>query len=237
MELNNDFCRTLSLLRKEKGVSQREAAKALGISQALLSHYENGAREPGLAFVRKACDYYKVSADFLLGRSMSREGTTIGAEELYDASAEKGNVLRGSITATLNKKLLVNSVDVLFDLLGKVGSKAAIQAGADYLSSAVYQLFRNLYRASGVKDEAFFSITATHFDAGCVNADMNFSEADYLDALVAQVKEKGKESFPVINNDALAQAYPSSYQSLLQIVHTTGERVNYNLENRWKGKR
>ena len=46
-----DFSRTLSLLRQEKGVSQRKAAAELGISQALLSHYENGIREPGLAFV------------------------------------------------------------------------------------------------------------------------------------------------------------------------------------------
>ena len=89
MEPNQDFSRTLSLLRRERGVSQRVAAKDLGISQALLSHYENGAREPGLAFVRKACDYYHVSADFLLGRSMSRDGTTIiEPEELYDASRE-----------------------------------------------------------------------------------------------------------------------------------------------------
>jgi transcriptional regulator with XRE-family HTH domain len=237
MEANRDFARTLALLRREKGVSQRSAAKELGISQALLSHYENGAREPGLAFVRRACDYYHVSADFLLGRSMDREGTTIGTEELYDASAEKGNVLRGSISATLNKKLLVNSVDVLFDLLGRTGSKEAIQAAADYLSSAIYRLFRHLYRASGTQDEGFFSITPTHFQVGCAGADMTYSEADYLDALNQQVKEKGKESFPAMNNDALAQSYPGPYQSLLQIVHTTGERVNYNLENRWKGKR
>ena len=32
-----DFSRTLSLLRQEKGVSQRKAAGELGISQALLS--------------------------------------------------------------------------------------------------------------------------------------------------------------------------------------------------------
>ena len=64
-----DFSRTLSLLRQEKGISQRKAAAALGISQALLSHYENGIREPGLAFVCKVCDFYRVSADFLLGRT------------------------------------------------------------------------------------------------------------------------------------------------------------------------
>ena len=34
----------------KRGVSQRQAAQALEVSQALLSHYENGIREPGLAF-------------------------------------------------------------------------------------------------------------------------------------------------------------------------------------------
>ena len=60
---------TLSLLRRERGLSQRQAAGALGVSQAQLSHYETGAREPGLPFVCRACDYYGVTADYMLGRS------------------------------------------------------------------------------------------------------------------------------------------------------------------------
>lgn len=64
----------LSALRKEKHTSQRTAAQALGVSQALLSHYENGVREPGLEFVVNACSYYGVSADYLLGRSDLRYG-------------------------------------------------------------------------------------------------------------------------------------------------------------------
>ena len=43
----SDFSRTLALLRREKKISQRTAAADLGVSQALLSHYENGLREPG----------------------------------------------------------------------------------------------------------------------------------------------------------------------------------------------
>ena len=66
------FHETLAGLRSERGVSQRQVAADLGISQALLSHYENGAREPGLAFVCRVCEYYGVSADYLLGRSESR---------------------------------------------------------------------------------------------------------------------------------------------------------------------
>lgn len=232
MELNNDFSRTLSLLRRERNISQRIAAADLGISQALLSHYENGAREPGLAFVTKACDYYHVSADFLLGRSMDREGTTIGTEELYDASNEKGNVMRGSLTAMLSKKLLVNSLDMLFDLLGKTGSKEAITAASNYLSDAIYKMFRHLYRASGTQDESFFSISSRHFLAGSTNADMIYAEADYLDALSEQVKAKGKDVIPSMNNDALARSNPAAYQSLLQIIHNTGARVNESLDRK-----
>ena len=44
----------LSSLRKEKGLSQKEAAAGLGVSQALLSHYENGIRECGLDFLCRA---------------------------------------------------------------------------------------------------------------------------------------------------------------------------------------
>ncbi len=68
-----DFPRMLSRLRQEKGVSQREAAASLSVSQALLSHYEKGSREPGYAFLIRAADYYSVSADYLLGRIAQRE--------------------------------------------------------------------------------------------------------------------------------------------------------------------
>ena len=85
--MNPEFPRTLSLLRQEKGVSQRTAASALGISQALLSHYENGVREPGLAFVVKACDYYGVSADYLLGRTDEPGGAAL-RERLRSLSKE-----------------------------------------------------------------------------------------------------------------------------------------------------
>lgn len=66
--MNRMFSSTMSALRKKRGLSQRKVAGDLQISQALLSHYENGAREPGLDFVCRACDYYGVSADYLLGR-------------------------------------------------------------------------------------------------------------------------------------------------------------------------
>ena len=67
--MKRTFASTLAELRRISGLSQRQVANDLKISQALLSHYENGAREPGLNFVCRVCDYYNVSADYLLCRS------------------------------------------------------------------------------------------------------------------------------------------------------------------------
>ena len=222
--MSSDFSRCLSLLRQEKGISQRAAAKELGISQALLSHYENDVREPGLAFVTKACNYYNVSADFLLGRTLSRDGTTIAAGELYDYSTEKDNVLHGSIMATLNKKLLVNSIGVLFDLLGKTGSREAIRAASNYLSSAVYSVYRQLYHANPANNPDFFSVSQRHAQTGLAQADMELSRVELEDALAQHVKEKGK--MPEMDHTALARDYPVLYQSMLQLIHNSGERMN-----------
>lgn len=229
--MHSDFSRCLSLLRQEKGISQRAAAKDLGISQALLSHYENGVREPGLAFVTRACDYYNVSADFLLGRTLTKDGSTIvSPEELYDYSSEKDHILHGSIVATLNKKLLANSISVLFDLLGKTGCKGAIKGAAEFLSTAIYTLFRYLYRAEGVQNEDFFAVSATAFLSGTAQADLIISQSMYVQALDEHRKEKG--TFPPMNHDALVENYPGAYQSLLQIIHNTGGRITATQEHR-----
>ncbi len=82
----NRFCDILADLRKRKGVSQRRAAADLHISQALLSHYENGAREPGLPFVCRACDYYGVTADYILGRSVDAGTNAPGTAALREVS-------------------------------------------------------------------------------------------------------------------------------------------------------
>ena len=68
------FAGVLSQLRKERGISQKKAASDLGVSQALLSHYEKGIRECGLDFVIKCSEYYGVTTDYLLGVSDSRMG-------------------------------------------------------------------------------------------------------------------------------------------------------------------
>ncbi|MBQ3565876.1 MAG: helix-turn-helix transcriptional regulator [Oscillospiraceae bacterium] len=66
--MNSEFPKIITMQRKQRKLSQKQVAADLGISQALLSHYEKGIRECGLDFVVKIADYYNVSCDYLLGR-------------------------------------------------------------------------------------------------------------------------------------------------------------------------
>ena len=222
MASSTEFSARLSLLRQERGVSQRTAAKDLGISQALLSHYENGVREPGLAFVVRACDYYHVSADFILGRTLSRDGAMLSEEDVMNA-ADQGSVLRGSVLALLNAKLLAGAEGVLFELLGKLGSKDAIHAAAAYLGNAVYTLYRRLYRTAG-GNEAWFNLEAETFAGGVAPADMALSEARYARAL-RQLREE-KAEFPDLTDTGLAQAFPGRNQSVTQVLHGADSRLS-----------
>ena len=222
MASTSEFSRTLSLLRQERGVSQRTAAGDLGISQALLSHYENGIREPGLSFVVKACDYYHVSADFILGRTLSRDGSMLSSEEVLGA-AEPGNILQGSGLATLQSKLLAGAVGGLFGLLGKLGDKTAINAAAAYLGGAVYQLYRHLYRAAGA-NEAYFALDPAACTMGTADADMKLEEVRYARALRAQAAKKAE--FPDLSPEALTSNYPGRCQSLTQVLSTADARLN-----------
>ena len=100
------FSQKMSELRKARGLSQRRAAGDLGISQALLSHYENGAREPGLEFVCRACRYYGVSADYILGLA----GESGGSRAQSEAFASVVSELR-SLTERAEKTLLTYNKD------------------------------------------------------------------------------------------------------------------------------
>lgn len=116
--MNGAFSETLSKLRQARGVSQKVAAAQLGVSQALLSHYENGIREPGLEFVCRACDYYGVSSDLLLGRTGK------------DGPNQDGS---GSIQL----RLMADSVGIMAELMQRLEEPESRSAAWDY-ASVVY---------------------------------------------------------------------------------------------------
>lgn len=125
--MNSDFPMIISMLRKERRLSQKQVAADLGISQALLSHYEKGIRECGLDFLVKTAEYYDVSCDYLLGRTPNRNGQQ--AQPVNIPDAELPTVEPGSnMVAMINKKVVMNTSAVIFDILDKLGNKKLTNA-------------------------------------------------------------------------------------------------------------
>lgn len=63
---------TLAILRKEKGLGQKQLAALLNISVGTVSNYENGVHSPDLATLCKLADFFHVTTDYLLGRTEYR---------------------------------------------------------------------------------------------------------------------------------------------------------------------
>ena len=227
--MNADFPRILTLLRKEKGISQKTAASHLGISQALLSHYEKGIRECGLDFLVRTANYYGVSCDYLLGRSPDRNGTTLTVEDIPEPDAVgKENVMHGSILPVLNKKLIANSMSILFDLLQKSKNKALIQEVSSFLMLAVYRVFRIVYSANPKNQNGLFTVpkqVASHYAAAAMAvSEANAAAVASGDALEGQEPLKEVESL-AITSESLNQTYPMFASSLMNLIQNSESKI------------
>ncbi|MBQ8404546.1 MAG: helix-turn-helix transcriptional regulator [Clostridia bacterium] len=56
-------------LREDNDKTQKEIADLLRTSQTMYARYERGANELPIHHLLKLCDYYGVSADYILGRT------------------------------------------------------------------------------------------------------------------------------------------------------------------------
>lgn len=227
--MNEAFPRVLCLLRKEKGVSQKNAAEALGISQALLSHYERGIREPGFSFLCACADFYGVSCDYLLGRSPDKTGSRITVEELPEDDPRSRERGQGGILPILNKKLIVNSLQILYDLMGRAGCKALVTEVSSFLMLSVYRAFRVLYAANPHNQSTLFSVSPHLYDA--------YADAASRSALArASALASGQpvpEELPLedpskltITNDSLTSEYPLYASSLLNLVINAEAKIH-----------
>ena len=71
----------------------------------------------------------------------------LSAEDLPNPDKMKDNIYHGSVLPTMNKKLISNSLNVLYAKIGQCHSKALTTEVSSYLMMAVAKMFRHLYSA------------------------------------------------------------------------------------------
>ena len=64
-----DYVQRIRNLREDSDKTQAEIAEILGTSQTMYARYERGANELPLRHLITLCEYYHVSADYILGLS------------------------------------------------------------------------------------------------------------------------------------------------------------------------
>ncbi len=228
MSGNTSFSRILTLLRKERGLTQKEAAANLGISQALLSHYEKGIRECGLDFVVKAAEFYGVSCDYLLGRSPDRSGLTLSVEDIpEDINDPDDSRYRGSLLPVLSKKLLINSLSILYDMLLRKPDKDLVSEITNYLNASVYKMFRMVYSSCARNQDKLFSIPEKLY-TGYMDASMSKSEAELRDILSQQpVKHEAVDTNEFqTSSEKLSNEYPQLASSLFNLIQQSEKKAN-----------
>lgn len=52
---------------KSKGISQTEASKMLGVEVGALNHWLIGRRQPNIDVIKKFCDVFETTPNFLMG--------------------------------------------------------------------------------------------------------------------------------------------------------------------------
>ncbi len=72
-EVNNVIGLRIKSLRKKENLTQKQLAEKIGVSQRMIGYYESEERFPPHDVLSKLADCFSVSADYLLGRSVTDE--------------------------------------------------------------------------------------------------------------------------------------------------------------------
>lgn len=78
----------MSILRKAKGLTMRDVAKALGLPYTTYVNYEKGDREPSSEILIAIADYYNTTVDYLIGKTSSPMAYYPDADTSPDSSID-----------------------------------------------------------------------------------------------------------------------------------------------------
>ncbi len=214
--MSKSFGNTISYLRKEKGLSQKQASEDLGISQALLSHYEKGIRQCSLDFTVKLADYYNVSCDFLLGRT---------AERNYNSKNEHiNNENQKPMLENLNSRVIMDSIEFVFRILSHINQREITRDTSEILMIEIYAIIRNLFKINPKNNEEFFSTSNKNFDLQCISMSQlrKFHLNERIDELSKSRKFSNKVeiSYNIINDE-----YSDIARSVLNLIHSTEKQI------------
>lgn len=223
--MENNLPVIIARLRSERKITQKKAAADLGISQSLLSHYENGIRECSLDFLCRAADYYGVTTDYLLGRTASRDrcGSACGTDAYENFEKEKCLYINAAKIRTPTRKEIFDALDMIFDIVKAAGCENLEAEAALYFSLGIYKLYRAIYDKDDVDPENMFTLPG--FVARGESAAMLILLEQRITAHIHGENidgTNGVESPELLKTDGknIKERYPQAAKSLKKILNS-----------------
>ena len=96
----------LKTLRAKNGVTQRQLAEAIGVSQQSINKYENQNIEPDISTLIAMAEYFNTTVDYLVGR------TELSDEPVYslNLTGEEINLVNNYRTLSPKEKESINLI-------------------------------------------------------------------------------------------------------------------------------
>ena len=206
------FSSRLKKLRGNK--NQADVAKEIGISRGALSYYESGERKPDINVLYSIADYYKVSADYLLGISdtptLSPEkkniADSLGLSEasidfLLEFNKERKRIPAGNFdTNPTLADVCIRTVNLLLEKVED--DKSLIIQIAAYL----FGTFTHFYDDDTVSDE---NIYRDSYELGLWDADLGmplpFTRDIFSKAILMNIQELLIDTRKYVQNNLLPE--------------------------------
>jgi methanogenic corrinoid protein MtbC1 len=157
-----DLATRLRELRLQKGLRQKDLAETLGLAQTTIANYEQGSRFPDEKTLYGLADYFRVTLDYLLGRSevnllnetlaYSRAFHTQEGEELApleplaerylevllggDREAAGRLVLEAFERGTTIQELYINVFERTLKEVGRRWAESSLEVGTEHFFTA-----------------------------------------------------------------------------------------------------
>ena len=124
----------LKELRKNKGISQEDAANALGISVRAYQNYEYEQREPNIEMIVKLANFYGVTTDYLLGRDQDEPSTIEKLAGEFNMSALEREIIDGYVK--LPKDMREDLMEFLHKSVKKVMSESKVEENPPHIAQS-----------------------------------------------------------------------------------------------------
>ena len=109
------FCENFKKLRLYHGLTQVQMASKLNISPSAIGMYEQGRRKPDSDMLKKICEAFNVSTDFLLDIAVNDNNAKKSVHDFideitYTLRAQKGLMFNGKPITKADKEKIVQAI-------------------------------------------------------------------------------------------------------------------------------